>query len=101
MGLPLAVEDAGRAHFISHRGIRPGVQGAPRTLAIDSLSLRLVGEVARKSAPRVLNLSPGHLIELDGLIASIARAHRFAVATRNVRNFEDCGLELLNPFEVP
>ena len=36
----------------------------------------------------------------DGQIASIARAHRFAVATRNVRDFEDCGLELLNPFEV-
>jgi hypothetical protein len=36
---------------------------------------------------------------LDGQIASIARAHDFAVATRNVRDFEDCGLEAVNPFE--
>ena len=35
---------------------------------------------------------------LDGQIAAIARANRFAVATRNVRDFEDCGLELVDPF---
>ena len=34
----------------------------------------------------------------DGQIAAIARAHRFAVATGNVRDFEECGLEILNPF---
>lgn len=36
----------------------------------------------------------------DGQIASIARAHGFAVATRNVGDFEECGLELINPFEA-
>ncbi len=36
---------------------------------------------------------------LDGQIASIARANRFAVATGNVRDFEECGVEILNPFE--
>jgi len=35
----------------------------------------------------------------DGQIASIAHAHRFAVATRNIKDFEDCGLELFNPFK--
>jgi hypothetical protein len=35
----------------------------------------------------------------DGQIASIAHAHGFAVATRNIKDFEDCGLELVNPFE--
>lgn len=35
----------------------------------------------------------------DGQIASIAHAHGFAVATRNIKDFEDCGLELFNPFE--
>lgn len=34
----------------------------------------------------------------DGQIAAIARANRFAIATRNVRDFEECGLEVLNPF---
>jgi hypothetical protein len=37
----------------------------------------------------------------DGQIAAIARANRFAIATRNVRDFEECGLEILNPFEDP
>ncbi len=34
----------------------------------------------------------------DGQIAAIARANRLAIATRNVRDFEECGLEILNPF---
>ena len=37
---------------------------------------------------------------LDGQIAAIAQAHRLALATRNVRDFEECGLEILNPFEA-
>ena len=42
----------------------------------------------------------GHPMSLPGgQIASIALAHGFAVATRNIRDFEDCGLELINPFE--
>lgn len=35
----------------------------------------------------------------DGQIAAIARAHRLSIATRNVRDFEGCGLEIVNPFE--
>ena len=35
----------------------------------------------------------------DGQIAAIAARHGAVVATRNVRGFEDCGLELLNPWE--
>lgn len=45
----------------------------------------------RKEAGRAMSL-------LDGQIASIARAHGFAVATRNIKDFEDCGIELINPF---
>lgn len=42
----------------------------------------------------------GHPMSLaDGQIASIAHTHRFAVATRNTKDFEDCSLELINPFE--
>jgi predicted nucleic acid-binding protein len=36
---------------------------------------------------------------LDGQIAAIARANGYAVATRNVRDFVDCGVEVINPFE--
>lgn len=42
----------------------------------------------------------GHPMSLpDGQIASIAHVHGFAVATRNIKDFEDCGIELINPFE--
>jgi predicted nucleic acid-binding protein len=34
----------------------------------------------------------------DGQIAAIARHHRMVVATRNLRDFEDCGLDLVDPF---
>lgn len=35
---------------------------------------------------------------LDAQIASIAWAASLPVATRNVRDFDDCGVEILNPF---
>ena len=34
----------------------------------------------------------------DLLIAAIAQAHGLVVATRNVRDFEDCGVQLINPW---
>ena len=39
------------------------------------------------------------LAALDGQIAAVARANHLAVATRNVRDFEHCGIDLVNPFE--
>jgi len=36
----------------------------------------------------------------DGQIAAIARVNHLAVATRNVLDFEHCGIDVLNPFEA-
>lgn len=36
----------------------------------------------------------------DGQIAAIARAHDMSVATRNVPDFVDCGVNLINPWEA-
>ena len=33
------------------------------------------------------------------LIAATAQVHQLPVATRNVRDFEGCGVALVNPFE--
>ncbi len=35
---------------------------------------------------------------LDGQIAAIALHHGFAVASRNVKDFNYCGVEIINPF---
>ncbi|WP_241520196.1 hypothetical protein [Bifidobacterium catulorum] len=35
----------------------------------------------------------------DAMIVAIAKSRGAALATRNVRNFEDTGVELVNPWE--
>jgi toxin FitB len=39
--------------------------------------------------------------EFDAQIAAIARTRGFAVATRNVHDFENCGIEIINPWKGP
>ncbi len=65
-----------------------------RILNFDQSAAQIYGEVMahRREIGRPLGIS-------DGQIASIARARRFAVATRNVRDFVECGVEVINPFE--
>jgi hypothetical protein len=67
-----------------------------RILPFDAEAALRYGEImaARRGASRPMSV-------LDGQIAAIARAHRLAVATRNVRDFELCGLEVVDPFELP
>lgn len=67
---------------------------AYRVLSFDEKAARRYGELRarRQGLGRPMSV-------LDAQIAAIARANRFAVATRNVRDFEECGLELVNPFE--
>lgn len=36
----------------------------------------------------------------DAQIASVARSHGFKVVTRNVRYFDDCGIDVINPWEA-
>ena len=38
------------------------------------------------------------LAALDAQIAAIARANGMAIATRNIRDFENCGVDLINPW---
>jgi hypothetical protein len=50
---------------------------------------KLMGE--RKQAGNPMSIP-------DGQIAAIALANGYAVATRNIKDFKDCGLDLINPF---
>ncbi|MBZ9964349.1 type II toxin-antitoxin system VapC family toxin [Mesorhizobium sp. BR1-1-2] len=38
--------------------------------------------------------------EFDAQIASVARSRGFAVVTRNVADFADCGVKIVNPWEA-
>ncbi len=66
-----------------------------RILVFDEEAARHYGVVMgkRKALGRPLSVQ-------DGQIASIARAKGFTVATRNVRDFVECGVEIVNPFEA-
>jgi len=37
----------------------------------------------------------------DMLIAATAQVHGLTLVTRNSKDFEGCGISLLNPFETP
>ena len=65
-----------------------------RILAFDEVAARTYGDIMghRKELGRPMS-------SLDGQIAAIARTHKCALATRNVRDFQHCGLQLINPFE--
>lgn len=67
---------------------------AQRVLPFDQRAARLYADLMgqRRKLGQPMSI-------LDGQIAAIARANRFAVATRNVRDFERCGLENVNPFD--
>lgn len=39
--------------------------------------------------------------QADMLIAATAQAHQLSLATRNVRDFEGCGIAVVNPFDGP
>jgi len=66
-----------------------------RILTFDEEAARQYGVVMgrRKRSGRPLSV-------MDGQIAAIARAKGCAVATRNVRDFVECGVEIINPFEL-
>jgi predicted nucleic acid-binding protein len=52
---------------------------------------RLMGE--RKQAGNPMSIP-------DGQIAAIALANGYTIATRNIKDFNNCGLVLINPFTV-
>lgn len=64
-----------------------------RILSFDEAAAHIYGEIKgyRKEIGRPLS-------DLDGQIAAIARTREFAVATRNTKDFEGCGIRLINPF---
>lgn len=77
-----------------------GVQILPlfagRILHFDDVAARAFALVSRQAQAQ------GHPVAFaDAAIAAIAAAHGFSIATRNVRDFRGCGVDLINPWEEP
>jgi predicted nucleic acid-binding protein len=64
-----------------------------RILPFDEDAARVYGDVLahRREIGRPIS-------SLDGQVAAIARSRGFSVATRNIRDFEECRIDLINPF---
>jgi hypothetical protein len=64
-----------------------------RILAFDAVAADLYGDIVatRQAAGRPIDA-------FDAMIAAIARSRAAAVATRNVADFEHCGLVVLDPW---
>jgi len=65
-----------------------------RILSFDESAASIYGEILayRRSLGYPMSC-------FDGQIAAIARSKGFVVATRNTKDFQDCQLQLINPFD--
>ena len=64
-----------------------------RILAFDARAADLYGEIV------ALRQAAGRPIEaLDAMIAATARAHAASLATRNLADFDGCGIPLIDPW---
>jgi len=67
-----------------------------RTLPVDARSAREFAKIAASRKASGRPMSP-----FDAMIAAIVRVHSATLATRNVRDFEHCGIRLINPWTEP
>ncbi|GAB3302954.1 PIN domain-containing protein [Epidermidibacterium keratini] len=65
-----------------------------RILSFDRVAAEEYGDLRARAVSRGLAIG-----DLDAMIAAIAAARGFAVATRDVRPFIDAGIQVVNPFE--
>lgn len=92
-GLKIMPEDKRRSGLSDRFERFMALAFTQRILSYDEASAHNYGQImaSRKESGRPLSVS-------DGQIAAIARSNHMSVATRNIVDFEYCGLELQNPF---
>jgi hypothetical protein len=66
---------------------------AGRILPFDEDAARMFATIVASR-----NAAGRPIAQFDAMIAAIARSHRAAVATRNTKDFEHCGIRLVNPW---
>jgi hypothetical protein len=87
---------AGRKRDRLHGFVFDFVAATPR----ENLLVFGLEEAVHYAAIVVLRRQQGQEIkQMDAQIASIAATNRMPIVTRNVRDFEHCGIEIINPWE--
>jgi predicted nucleic acid-binding protein len=68
---------------------------ADRVLSFDSDAADMYAEIdaSRRTAGKPIS-------QVDAMIAAMARSRGASLATRNVKDFEDCGVDVINPWTV-
>lgn len=96
--------------------LRKGVEKLADSRRKDELSYWISNDLTNRFRNRIINISVREMNEwgvmlaqaelsgrpipaVDALIASTARVHSLAVVTRNVRDFENTGVEVVNPWD--
>ncbi len=64
-----------------------------RILSFDERAGYIYGDIASQREKAGFNVDP-----VDLMISAIAKSHNAAVATRNIKDFRDCGIRLINPW---
>jgi predicted nucleic acid-binding protein len=83
------------------RGLSAAVEGifdedfSGRLLSFDSAAAFAYAEIAgsRRASGRPIS-------QLDAMIAGVARSRGAILATRNIKDFIDCGLDLIDPWNL-
>ena len=93
-GLELLDESTRRRDLLDRFGRLMATAFDQRVVNFDGEAARLYGMIAarRREQGRPISMA-------DGQIAATARSHTFILATRNIRDFGGCDLDLINPFE--
>lgn len=95
IGFGLCVMSAGKRRRLLQEHFEQFVATAfdQRILSFDENAARIYGDILghRREIGRPMST-------FDGQIAAIARSRGFGVATRNVKDFEECQIALVNPF---
>lgn len=66
-----------------------------RILAFDEKAIAALAQVEANSAKSKIQLSL-----IDSMIAAIALAHDFQIASRNITTFQAAGVKVINPWEI-
>lgn len=66
-----------------------------RIFSFDEAAAHVYGEICRHRENAGLAADP-----VDMMIAAIAKTNNAALATRNIKDFSDCGIVLINPWDI-